>query len=146
MLPPLQIKPLSVFVPSTRACGIPWQQSPARRHMVEISQTKTSIECSLYPHPPPSHTQPAGKIIRLPASSLDTDMKRLRKIWVNCARLFFAALVVAHMNIHREQMRGMFLTGGREETTSIIHPKAAGIEDAEIVEFGHLTPPQCPFC
>ncbi len=58
-------------------------------------------------------------------------MKRLRKIWVNCARSFTVALVVAHMIIHREQTRGMFLTGGREETTSIVHPKAAVTEASE---------------
>lgn len=57
-------------------------------------------------------------------------MKRLGKIWVNCARSFIVALVVAHMNIHREQTRGMFLTGGREET-SIVHPKAALTEASE---------------
>lgn len=45
---PLQLKPLSLFVPSTTACGIPWQQIWLCCHMGEISQTKTSIECSLY--------------------------------------------------------------------------------------------------
>lgn len=45
---PLWLKPLSLFVPCTTACGIPWQQIWRCCHMGEISQTKTSIECSLY--------------------------------------------------------------------------------------------------
>lgn len=57
----------------------------------------------------------------------------MQKSWVNCARPFIVALAVAHMNIHREQMRGMFLTGGREETTSIVCPKAAVTEDSKTV-------------
>lgn len=56
--PPL-LKPLSLFVPCTTACGIPWQQIWRWCHMGEISQTKTSIECSLY-SPIPAVDGPLG--------------------------------------------------------------------------------------
>lgn len=65
---PLWLKPLSLFVPCTTACGIPWQQIWRWCHMGEISQTKTSIECSLYSPIPAVEDGPLSP--NIPASDL----------------------------------------------------------------------------
>lgn len=71
MLPPCSLSLCLSLSRCTTACGIPWQQIWLRCHMGEISQTKTSIECSLYSpipavaapatHPPTPLSPPAPK-------------------------------------------------------------------------------------
>lgn len=58
MLPPCSLSLCLSLSRRTTACGIPWQQIWLRCHMGEISQTKTSIECSLY-SPIPAVAAPA---------------------------------------------------------------------------------------
>lgn len=115
MLPPCSLSLCLSLSRRTTACGIPWQQIWLRCHMGEISQTKTSIECSLYspipavaapaahpPNSPPrpnaqtlSHTQFNRSLSRQSAKRLLSALSR-----PICNALFFLCIAVTFPAAH----------------------------------------------